>query len=95
VTLGAMKAYALGRRPKWKDYVDLYFIIKDHCSVKEILEKANKIFGKEFNEKLFRSQLCYFDDMGINYQEEINWKQGFKISDEEIKKALTEFSLEQ
>ena len=28
-TLAAMKTYALGRRGKWKDYVDLYFIIKD------------------------------------------------------------------
>ena len=24
--LAAMKAYALGRRSKWKDYVDLYFL---------------------------------------------------------------------
>lgn len=95
LTLGAMKAYALGRRPKWKDYVDLYFIIKNHHSVKKISEAADKIFGKEFDEKLFRSQLCYFDDMTINYQEEIIWKPGFKVSDEEIKKALIEFSLEQ
>jgi len=27
LTLAAMKAYTLGRRAKWKDYVDLYFII--------------------------------------------------------------------
>ncbi len=27
LTLAAMKAYALGMRSKWKDYVDLYFII--------------------------------------------------------------------
>ena len=30
--LAAMKAYALGRRAKWKDYVDLYFILKDFYS---------------------------------------------------------------
>lgn len=93
LTLGAMKAYALGRRPKWKDYVDLYFIIKDHHSVKEISEKANKIFGKEFNEKLFRSQLCYFEDININYQEKVIYKPGFEVSDEIIKKNLIEFSL--
>lgn len=90
-TLGAMKAYALGRRPKWKDYVDLYFIIKNHCLMQEICKKANQIFGKEFNEKLFRSQLSYFDD--INYQEEIIYKKGFETSEETIKKALMEFSL--
>ncbi|MBO4316062.1 MAG: nucleotidyl transferase AbiEii/AbiGii toxin family protein, partial [Prevotella sp.] len=27
--LAAMKAYALGRRYKWKDYVDLYFLLSD------------------------------------------------------------------
>src|SRR5207248_2508651 len=25
--LGAMKAFALGRRSRWKDYVDLYYIL--------------------------------------------------------------------
>jgi len=91
LTLGAMKAYALGRRPKWKDYVDLYFIIKDYCSIKDICEKAGEIFGKEFNEKLFRSQLSYFND--INYQEEIIYRKGFEINDEIIKKELIKFSL--
>jgi len=36
LSLSAMKAFALGRRAKWKDYVDLYFMLKDHFSVKEI-----------------------------------------------------------
>ena len=91
VTLGAMKAYALGRRPKWKDYVDLYFIIKDYCSIEYICKKADEIFGKEFNGKLFRSQLSYFKD--INYQEKIIYKKGFETKDEIIKNALIEFSL--
>lgn len=90
-TLAAMKAYALGRRPKWKDYVDLYFIIKDCCPIKNICEKANEIFGKEFNEKLFRSQLSYFKD--IDYSEKIIWLKGFETKDEIIKKELIKFSL--
>lgn len=44
LTLSAMKAYALGRRAKWKDYVDLYFIIKDYFSLAEISQKATEIF---------------------------------------------------
>lgn len=91
LTLAAMKAYALGRRPKWKDYVDLYFILKDHFSIKEICDKSDKIFGKEFNEKLFRRQLSYFDDM--DYREKVIWKNGFETSEKEIKKALIDFSL--
>src|SRR3989344_4579857 len=36
ITLSAMKAHALAQRAKWKDYVDLYFILKDHYSLNEI-----------------------------------------------------------
>jgi len=91
LTLAAMKAYALGMRAKWKDYVDLYFIVKDFHSLSEIIKQAEKIFGDEFNEKIFRAQLSYFDD--INYSEKIIYKKGFKISDKVIKKRLVDFSL--
>ncbi len=91
ITLSAMKAYALGRRPKWKDYVDLYFIIKDYFSVKEISKKANEIFKNEFNEKFFRIQLSYFND--INYSEKIIFKKGFEVNEKIIKKELIKFSL--
>ncbi len=91
LTLAAMKAYAMGRRPKWKDYVDLYFIMKDFNTIREIVEEAKEIFGNEFNERMFRNQLSYFDD--INYKEEVIYKKGFGTSEEVIKKALIEFSL--
>jgi len=66
LTLSAMKAYALGRRSKWKDYADLYFILKDYYSVNDISEKATAIYGDLFSEKLFRAQLCYFDDIDFS-----------------------------
>jgi len=91
LTLAAMKAYALGRRPKWKDYVDLYFIMEKYHSLNEISQKANNIFGNEFNEKSFRSQLAYFDD--IDYSERIIWEKGFETNNETIKKKLIEFSV--
>lgn len=91
LTLAAMKAYALGMRAKWKDYVDLYFIMKDFHSLSEIIQQAEKIFGDEFNEKIFRTQLSYFKD--INYSEEITYKNGFGISDEVVKRGLVDFSL--
>lgn len=65
--LAAMKAYALGRRTKWKDYVDLFFLLKDHFTVEQIALNATAIFGDLFSEKLFRAQLCYFND--IDYTE--------------------------
>lgn len=91
LTLTAMKSYALGRRAKWKDYVDLYFTIKKYNGIKAIIKKAKKIFGAEFNEKMFRSQLAYFDD--IDYSEKIIYIKEFKTDDEIIKQELKDFSL--
>ncbi|MDO8593009.1 MAG: nucleotidyl transferase AbiEii/AbiGii toxin family protein [bacterium] len=91
LTLAAMKAYALGRRAKWKDYVDLYFIINKYLSVKKMTDRAKDIFAQEFNERIFREQLGYFTD--IDYREEVEFLKGFKVDDKTIKKALIEFSL--
>lgn len=91
LTLAAMKAHALGRRGKWKDYVDLYFIIKHHFGIGAIVRRAERIFGHEFNEKLFRIQLSYFAD--IDYREEIIFMPGFEAKDEVIKEELEKFSV--
>ncbi len=90
LSLAAMKAYALGRRSKWKDYVDLYFILKDYYNVEQITLKAISIFGDMFSEKLFRSRLSYFDD--IDFTEPIEFI-GDKISEETIKEFLIEKSI--
>ena len=92
LTLAAMKAFALGRRAKWKDYVDLYFILKARHTIAEITAKGVEIFGNEFNEKIFRVQLAYFED--IDYSEKVVYKDGFSVEDEVVKKSLVEFSLE-
>jgi hypothetical protein len=91
LTLSAMKSYALGRRSKWKDYVDLYFILKKYHSLNDIIEKSKEIFGLEFNEKIFRTQLSYFED--IDYSEEVSFMEGWEVNDETIKNNLTEFIL--
>jgi hypothetical protein len=87
LTLAAMKAFALGRRAKWKDYVDLFFILHDYYSIKEISNQAQNIFGQLFSEKLFREQLTFHKD--IDYTEPA----GFiikPVSDDEIKNFLVE-----
>lgn len=91
LTLAAMKAYALGMRAKWKDYVDLYFILKDFYSLDDINKKTREIFKQEFNERIFRTQLSYFKD--VDYQEEVIYLPGFKVSDSVVKKKLKEISL--
>ena len=91
LTLSAMKAYALGRRAKWKDYVDLYFVLKNF-SLEVLVNKAKEIFKNEFNERLFREQLAYFED--IDHSEKIDYLPGNEVGDEEIKKILLEISLQ-
>lgn len=91
--LAVMKADALGTRGKWKDYVDLYFIIKDHFSIKQIVERANELLGNEFNAKLFLSQLSYFDDLKYFRQEKVDYLRGFEVNDTIIQKFLTERSV--
>lgn len=87
--LSTMKAYALGGRGKWKDYVDLYFLFKEKYSLGQIEKRAEEIFGNNFSRKLFREQLTYFDD--IDYTEELEYT-GNKIDDEEIRNYLTELA---
>ncbi len=89
--LAAMKAYALGRRSKWKDYIDLYFIIRDNYNVVEISNRATAIFGDLFSEKLFRGQLNYFT--GISFEEQIEFMPGFEVSDIDVKDFLTDAAL--
>ena len=91
-TLAAMKAFALGRRSKWKDYVDLYFLIKDHFSINDIINKATSIFGQEFSGKLFRSQLAYHKD--IDYSESVEYMSKDEEKEVDIKAFLIEKALE-
>jgi hypothetical protein len=89
LSLAAMKAFAIGKRAKWKDYVDLYFIMKDHFSIKQIIKEAEDIFSDRFNGRQFRQQLGYFND--IDYDETVEYCVN-PIPEERIKHFLTHVS---
>ena len=92
LTLAAMKAFALGRRAKWKDYLDLYFILKSHFSFHEIATQAKLLFGEQFSEKLFKMQLGYFK--GINYDEEVTYLIPDPPTKQEVQDFLINVSIE-
>ncbi len=71
IDLSAMKAFALGGRGKWRDYVDLYYLLKDYFDIKEIEKRSKELFGEYFNRKLFREQLAYYED--IDFSEAIDF----------------------
>ena len=89
--LAAMKAYALGRRSKWKDYVDLYYLLKDHFSVSQISNRSSEIFGQLFSEKLFRAQICYFED--VDFSEPVEFLSE-PVPVDTIKEFLTEKAID-
>ncbi len=64
-----MKANALGRISKWKDYVDFYFLLRDYLTIEQISIRAIEIFDQLFSPKLFRAQLSYYQD--INFSEPV------------------------
>lgn len=81
--IAAMKAYAIGRRETYKDYVDLYFILKEEISpLENIVKTAEKKFKGEFNARLFLEQLVYLED--VKDTEIIFLKE--KITKESLKK---------
>lgn len=62
--IAAAKAYTLNRRGTLKDYVDLYFILKEkHSTFEQIKKIAEKKYKEEFNVRLFLEQLVYLDDV--------------------------------
>lgn len=58
------KAYTIGRRGEYRDYFDLYTILKNnHLSFSELIAETKKVYGSVFEEKLFLQQLVYFGDL--------------------------------
>lgn len=85
--LVANKAYTIGRHGDWRDYVDLFILLKDQkYSLEKIISFAEKKFDWMFNSKLFLQQLSYFGDLNISEIEFFNKT----YSNNEIKKYLVQ-----
>jgi hypothetical protein len=62
--IAATKAYTIGRRGEYKDYVDLYFVLSEgYALLGEIIDPAESKFGDAFNARLFLEQLVFLDDV--------------------------------
>ena len=89
--IAATKAYVLNHRGTLKDYVDLYFVLKNKYTTLEKIKKiAEKKYKDEFNFRLFLEQLVYLEDVkDIEIQflrKPISKEQMAKFFQEEIKK---------
>lgn len=62
--LATNKAYTIGRRGLWRDYIDIYFLLKDdRLTLTQIISEASQRFKDEFSPKLFLEQLIYTKDL--------------------------------
>ncbi len=57
------KAYVIGRRGEYRDYVDIFFILQRGLKLEKIIDDAKQKFKGAFSAKLFLGQLIYFDDL--------------------------------
>ncbi len=62
--LAATKAYTIGRRGSFKDYIDLYFaVVAGKVALSEIIGLAQEKYGGVFSSRLFLEQLVYLEDV--------------------------------
>ena len=64
--IAAMKAFALGQRASYKDYVDWYFMLSEGLiNLGEVIAVAKEKFGGEFNDRLLLGQLLSREDVTV------------------------------
>lgn len=62
--LASNKAYVISKRGVWRDYVDLYFLLKEgRTTLDQVIQDSQKRFGDDFSPKLFLEQLIYTADI--------------------------------
>lgn len=62
----ADKAHTLGRRALWRDYVDLFVVMKQHdMNIEQIITLASQKFEGEFVKEQFLEQISYFEDVAV------------------------------
>lgn len=62
--IAVMKAYTIGRRASYKDYVDLYVLLSSgHITLEQLIQLANQKYKEQFNDRLFLEQLVSLEDV--------------------------------
>lgn len=62
--IAAMKAFSIGKRLAFKDYVDWYFMLKEkQVTLPDVISLAQKKFAGDFNDRLFLGQLVSLSDV--------------------------------
>jgi hypothetical protein len=94
--IAATKAYTIGRRGDWKDYIDLYVCIRDGITtLAEVIENARNKYGDVFSDRLFLEQLVYFGDIDEGQKLEMESEPGRSNVRGYFEKAIADLRLAQ
>lgn len=91
--IAAMKAFSIGRRLSYKDYVDWYFLLKErHVTLDIAITLAQKKYGRDFNDRLFVGQLLSVEDVTAQKIDFLRDEASFTIVEQFLKKAVQDFT---
>ena len=88
-TIGAMKLEVMLRRSKFRDYYDLYSILKEGVSLNRMVDKAVTYSGNLLNAK----NICAFISNGENFKNDPNFqllKPFYNVTQSEIASTVIE-----
>lgn len=92
--IAAMKAFSIGKRLAYKDYVDWYFLLKErHVSLQKTISYAGKKFGGDFSDRLFLGQLVSLQDVPTQKISFLRNPVGRETVEKFLKKTVRAFSL--
>lgn len=87
LSIGAMKMEVLLRRSKFRDYYDIYSLIKDGCDLQEMMDLALKYSGHRLKSKNLIAMLTNSE----RFQKESNFSQlqpQYDITPQDIEAAI-------
>lgn len=95
--IAAAKAFAIGKRAAYRDYVDVYFILKEsYASLGTIIALAEKKYGDDFNGRLFLEQLVYVGDISDTkvefLRDEISKEKLILLLKKEVRRYIKSFA---
>ena len=90
--IASMKAFAIGKRLSYKDYIDWYFLLSEkHVNLKQVIKLANEKFGGDFNSRLFLGQLVSIIDVSVSEIDFLRDKVDYKIVQNFLEKTVRNF----
>ena len=90
--IAVMKLEAVARRGSYKDFIDLYFLLKEYGLDQLLCFLKKKFAGVEYNETHLLKSLTYFEDASKSefpeMIERISWKEIKNFLENEVKKMI-------